>query len=141
MNEMRQLASDHHIEQIHYHPGDCALLIGPAEWLFKRQEAARVAGLRTALLCTGAGDAQLLTVGMRALAGEPAEISGWMGNFSARLRTRDGSEDLSPLSFHPDGHFDWVLDFRSGDIAIGLTPPGYYRLQAEDFAALRPALK
>jgi Fe-S-cluster-containing hydrogenase component 2 len=128
-------------EHVHYRPGDCALLIGPAELLFKRQEAARIAGLRTALLCTGADDVQYLTVGMRALAGEPAEITGWMGNFSARLRSLEGSTDLAPLSPHADGHFDWVLDFRPGDVPGRLPPPGYYRLPADDFSALRPVLK
>ena len=98
---------------IRFTPGDCALLIGPAALLLKRLEAVRIAGLRPALLCTGPDDAAGLPQGLRALAGQLAELSGWMGAFRARLHTANGPADLAPLSFHADGHFDWVLDFTA----------------------------
>jgi len=129
------------VETIRYAPGNCALLIGPAERLLGWLEAVRVAGLRPALLSTGAGDAARLPAGLRALAGQPAAISGWMGSFTASLRTAGEPASLAPLSFHADGHFDWVLDFTTapaGDAAI--SPPGYYRLPADDFTVFKGAL-
>ena len=117
------------------------MLIGLAERLLGWLEVVRVAGLRPALLSTGAGDAAKLPAGLRALAGQPAAINGWMGNFTASLRTAGEPVSLAPLSFNADGHFDWVLDFTaapSGGAAI--SPPGYYRLPADDFTVFKGAL-
>lgn len=117
---------------------DCALLIGPAELLFRRREAARVAGLRAALLCTEEGDARRIVAGQRALAGWPVECRGWMGAFTARLAGVSGTLDLGPLSWHADGHFDWVLDFTGSGPAM--PPPGYFCLAPDDYPALKQAL-
>jgi len=126
-------------ELVHFAPGDCALLIGPAETLLKRLEAVRLAGLRPALLCTDAPDLGSLPRGLRALPGELAALSGWMGAFTARMAGPNGAVDLAPLSFHADGHFDWVLDF-SGAPRTGVAPLGHYALAADDFPGLKRAL-
>lgn len=124
-------------ETVRYTPGDCVLLIGPGAVLRKRLEALAVAGLRPSLLCTD--DPAELPRGLRALAGRPARISGWMGAFRAELAGPQGAVDLAPLSWHADGHFDWVLDFSDAP-GPSLSPPGWYRLMAEDFGALKEAL-
>lgn len=130
-----------HPTQIHYTPGDCALLIGPAEILLKRLELLRVAGLRPALLCSDLPDADALPRGLRALPGQLADLSGWMGQFTARMQTRQGPVELAPLSFHDDGHFDWVLDFsETPQMPMALPPLGYYALAAEDFPGLKRVL-
>ncbi|MGA9992923.1 MAG: hypothetical protein WBP86_11415, partial [Thiobacillaceae bacterium] len=126
---------------VHFTPGDCALLIGPAELLLKRLEAVRIAGLRPTLLCTGPDDAARLPHGLRALAGQLAGLSGWMGAFRARLHTARGPADLTPLSFHADGHFDWVLDFTGGKPpGLGVAPLGHYSLAPDDYPALKQSL-
>lgn len=126
---------------IQYTPGDCILLIGPAEFLLKRMEMFRVAGLRPALLCSDQPDLAQLPRGLRALPGQLADLTGWMGAFSARMKTLQGPADLAPLSFHEDGHFDWVLDFSATPQATTSVPPlGYYALAADDFAGLKRAL-
>ncbi len=125
-------------ETVLYRPGDCILLIGPAELLQKRQEAVHVAGLRTALFCTAPGDIERIAAGQRALAGSLAEVSGWMGAFSARMESNRGPVDLAPLSCHEDGHFDWVLDFTGGSRKA--QTPGYYQLPADDFTAFKQAI-
>jgi len=125
-------------ETVRYSPADCALLIGPGEVLLKRLEALKVTGLRASLLSTDATD---LPRGLRALSGELADISGWMGRFTARMATHQGPVDLSPLSFHDDGHFDWVLDFSATPRVTTEVPPlGYYALPADDFPALKRSL-
>lgn len=125
-------------ETIHYTPGNCVLLVGPAGLLLKRQEMLRIAGLRSALLCTDPDDRERIGIGMRALAGQLADVSGWMGAFSARLDSPLGAIDLGPLSHHEDGHFDWILDFTADTKSF--PPPGYYRLPPDDFPALKRAL-
>jgi ferredoxin len=124
---------------IRYTPGDCVLLVGPADLLFKRQDFVRTAGLRPALFCTGPDDAGKVTVGMRALAGRLTDLSGWIGAFRARMHTANGSVDLGPLAHHDDGHFDWVLDF-TGQLGAGVPAPGHYRLGEDDFPALKRTL-
>lgn len=126
-------------DSVRYAPGDCALLVGPAETLLKRLEAVRLAGLHPALLCTDFPDPDSLPRGLRALSGEIADVSGWMGTFRARTQGRDGAVDLAPLSFHEDGHFDWVLDFSASARRL-VPPPGYYTLATDDFPALKKAL-
>lgn len=126
-------------DSVRYAPGDCALLVGPAETLLKRLEAVRLAGLRPALLCTDFPDPDGLPRGLRALSGELADVSGWMGTFRARTQGRDGAVDLAPLSFHEDGHFDWVLDFNAS-ARSPVPPPGYYTLATDDFPTLKMAL-
>jgi ferredoxin len=116
---------------------DVALLIGPTTLLLKRAEAARLAGLRPALLCTD--HPAVLPRGLRALPGELADLRGSQGAFQAWLRGRDGPTDLGPLSFHGDGHFDWVLDF-TGAPSPRLTIPGRYDLPADDYPAFKTAL-
>jgi ferredoxin len=124
---------------IHYTPGDCALLIGPTELLLKRLEALRIAGLRPALLCDDLPDPP--PRGVRTLAGHLADVSGWMGAFSARVVGAHGPLDLAPLSFHDDGHFDWVLDFSGAPApGKGVAPLGYYTLAPDDFPALKRTL-
>jgi len=123
---------------VRYTPGDCALLVGPAEILLKALEAVRLAGLRPALLCTDFPDPDGLPRGLRAVSGELAEARGWMGAFRATTGGKAGALDLAPLSFHADGHFDWVLDFTGARRAA--PPPGYHTLPAGDFAALKAAL-
>ncbi len=126
---------------LHYTPGDCALLIGPSDLLLKRLEAARVAGLRVALLCSDLPDLAQLPRGLRALPGRLAEVNGWMGAFTARLHGANGPLDLAPLSFHGDGHFDWVIDFSDAPApGKGVAPLGYYSLPADDFPALKRTL-
>jgi ferredoxin len=128
-------------ELVRYTPGNCALLIGPAETLLQRLEAVRTVGLKPALLCTASGDAERLPAGLRALAGSLASLDGWMGRFKATLKTADGPADLAPLSFHDDGHFDWVLDFSGVAFARrGVKPPGYYDLSSCDYPALKQTL-
>ena len=127
--------------QVHYTPGDCALLIGPSEILLKRLELLRVAGLRPALLCTDQPDADALPRGLRALPGQLADLSGWMGQFTARMKTHHNPAELAPLSFHENGHFDWVLDFsETPQVQTTFPPLGYYSLAADDFPALKRAL-
>jgi len=127
--------------QVHYTPGDCALLIGPSEILLKRLELFRVAGLRPALLCSDQPDADALPRGLRALPGQLADLSGWMGAFGAHMQTRQGPVELAPLSFHDDGHFDWVLDFSElPQVQTAVPPLGYYALAADDFPALKRVL-
>jgi ferredoxin len=97
--------------------------------------------LRPALLCTAPGDADRLPAGLRALAGSLASIEGWMGSFKATLQTFSGPADLAPLSFHEDGHFDWVLDFSSAAFAgRAVKPHGYHGLSADDYPAIKQAL-
>jgi len=125
-------------ETVRYSPADCALLIGPGELLLKRLEALKLTGLRASLLSTDATD---LPRGLRALSGELADVSGWMGRFTARMVTHQGPVDLSPLSFHDDGHFDWVLDFSATPrVSTEVPPLGYYALAADDFPALKRSL-
>ena len=126
------------VDTVRYTPGDCALLAGPAATLLDALEAVRLAGLRPALLCTDFPDPERLPRGLRALSGELAETRGWMGDFRAATRGQTGALDLAPLSFHTDGHFDWVLDFTG--TRPGTRPPGYYSLPTGDFAALKAAL-
>ncbi len=126
---------------IHYAPGDCVLLVGPTDLLLKRMETLRIAGLRAALLCSDLPDLGRLPRGRRALPGRLADVSGWMGAFSARMKGGDGPVDLAPLSFHDDGHFDWVLDFSGAPApGKGVAPLGYYTLPPDDFPALKHAL-
>lgn len=125
-------------ETVSYAPGDCALLIGPGETLLKRLEVMKLTGLRAALFST---DATEMPRGLRALSGELADVSGWMGAFTARMATAQGAVDLSPLSYHDDGHFDWVLDFSAPPKVTTEVPPlGYYALAADDFPALKRSL-
>jgi len=127
--------------QIHYTPGDCAVLIGPSDLLLKRLEACRIAGLRPTLLCTDLPDLESLPRGLRALPGRLAGVSGWMGAFTARLESANGPVELAPLSFHDDGHFDWVIDFSGAPPpGKGVAPLGYYRLPPDDFPALKQVL-
>jgi ferredoxin len=128
-------------EPVRYAPGNCALLIGPAEMLLQRLEPVRTVGLRPSLFGTAPGDAARFPAGSRALTGRLASLDGWMGSFRARLQTTTGPADLSPLSFHEDGHFDWVLDF-SGDGLAGrsVKPPGYYDLSSGDYSAFKQVL-
>lgn len=124
---------------VYYAPGDCALVIGPGDLLLKRLDAFRIAGLRPSLLCTDVADLSPELRGLRALAGRPAAISGWMGAFHAQIATAHGQEDLAPLSWHADGHFDWVLDF-SGMQHPAVPPLGWYSLAADDYQSLKTAL-
>jgi ferredoxin len=126
-------APDH--EWIGYAPGDCVLLVGPTDLLRTRLDMARAAGLRAALLCTDLLDPSRLPAGTRTLPGRLATLSGWMGEFRASIQVGD----LAPLSWHEDGHFDWVLDF-SGFLARAVPPPGYYALAPEDYPAFKRAL-
>lgn len=129
------------VDVVHYAPGDCALLIGPAEVLLGRVDVMRAAGLRPAMLCTRPGDAARLPSGLRALAGKPAVIAGWMGQFTASVLTLGEPADLAPLSFHADGHFDWILDFTGTTLSDReVPPPGYFRLSADDTVAVKAAL-
>ncbi|MDP2833905.1 MAG: 4Fe-4S binding protein [Pseudomonadota bacterium] len=126
---------------IHYTPGDCALFIGPSDLLLKRLELLRVAGLRPALLCTDLPDLENLPRGLRALSGRLAGVSGWMGMFTASLQSASGPVDLAPLSFHDDGHFDWVIDFSGAPApGKGAAPLGHYALPPDDFPALKRSL-
>lgn len=126
------------LEMMHYTPGDCTLIIGPGEVLLKRLEALKLAGLRVSLL---SNDATEMPRGLRALSGKLADISGWMGRFTARMASPQGAVDLSPLSHHEDGHFDWVLDFSATPGATAEVPQlGYYALAADDFPALKRCL-
>jgi ferredoxin len=128
-------------DSVRFKPGDCALLIGPAKTLMQRSEALRIAGLRPAMLCTDPADIDVPLQGVRALPGQLAELSGWMGQFTAKMRTAQGMVDLAPLSVHEDGHFDWVLDFSTTPQAPAAVPPlGYYTLAADDFPALKKTL-
>lgn len=128
-------------ELVRYTPGNCVLLIGPSEILLKRLEMFRVAGLRPALLCTDMPDVEQLSHGLRALPGQLADLSGWMGAFTARMKTRQAPVELAPLSFHDDGHFDWVLDFSEiPQVRTAVPPLGYYPLVAEDFPGLKRVL-
>jgi ferredoxin len=125
-------------EPVSYSPGDCALLIGPGELLLKRLEALKLTGLRASLLST---DVTEMPRGLRTLSGELADVSGWMGAFTARMATPQGPVDLSPLSYHDDGHFDWVLDFSATPrVPTEVSPLGYYALAADDFPALKRSL-
>lgn len=126
-------------DKVYYTPGNCALLIGPTALLLKRLEVLKVAGLRAALLCTDLADPDTLPRGLRALAGRPATITGWMGAFHAHLDTALGQVDLAPLSWHADGHFDWVIDF-SGLERPAVPPLGWYSLPPDDYPALKMAL-
>ena len=126
-------------QSVHFSPGDCALLVGPAEILLKRLDAVRLAGLRPALLCTDHPDLDKLPRGLRALGGELVHLSGWMGAFNARIRGPNGAVDLAPLSLHEDGHFDWVLDFTALP-RPGVPPLGHYTLAPDDFPVLKRAL-
>jgi ferredoxin len=75
------------------------------------------------------------------LSGGLADVSGWMGAFTARMATPQGPVDLSPLSYHDDGHFDWVLDFSATpQVHTEVSPLGYYALAADDFPALKRSL-
>ncbi len=128
-------------EAVRYTPGNCALLVGHSGVLLERVESARVAGLRPALLCTDLPGLDRLPRGLRALPGELAALDGWMGAFTARTRGLQGEIDLAPLSFHADGHFDWVLDFSASPrLKPSVAPLGYYALPADDHAALKRAL-
>lgn len=120
-------------------PGDCVLLIGPAEVLLRHLEAVRLVGLKPALLCTDLPDLDRLPRGLRALGGRLATVGGWMGAFQATLETSQGPTDLAPLSFHDDGHFDWVLDF-SGFQPADVAPPGWYTLAEGDRDGLKQTL-
>jgi len=124
---------------LRYQPGDCVLLMGPAEVVLRHLEAVRLVGLRPALLCTDPHGPEDLPRGLRALAGRPATVGGWMGTFTATMKTPGGPADLAPLSFHGDGHFDWVLDF-SGFKPAEVAPPGWYALDEGNRAALKQAL-
>ena len=125
-------------EKVRYAPTDCVLLIGPGELLLKRLEALKLTGLRSSLLSTNKTD---MPRGLRALSGELAELSGWMGAFSARMATPQGAVDLAPLSYHDDGHFDWVLDFSdTPGTTPDVSPLGYYALATDDFPALKHSL-
>lgn len=125
-------------ETVSYAPGDCALLIGPGETLLKRLEVMKLTGLRAALLST---DATEMPRGLRALSGELADVFGWMGAFTACMATPQGAVDLSPLSCHDDGHFDWVLDFSAPPKVTTEVPAlGYYALAGDDFPALKRSL-
>lgn len=126
-------------DRVRYAPGDCALLIGPADVLLRHLEAVRLVGLRPALLCTDLPDPDRLPRGLRALAGRPAGVRGWMGAFHATLDAPRGPVDLAPLSFHEDGHFDWVLDFTGFD-AAQVPPPGWHALAEADRPGLKQAL-
>lgn len=126
-------------EAVHYRPGDCALLVGPAAVLLRHLEAVRLVGLRPALLCTDLPDPDRLPRGLRALGGRPERISGWMGAFTATMKTATLPADLAPLSFHGDGHFDWVLDF-SGFKPAEVAPPGWYALTPGDHGGIKRAL-
>lgn len=126
-------------EKVRYMPGNCALLIGPGEVLVKRLEGLKVVGLRPALLCTDLANPGPLPRGLRVLTGHPAAITGWMGAFYAWIDTARGREDLAPLSWHADGHFDWVLDF-SGLDRPAAPPQGWYSLRADDYPAFKAAL-
>ncbi|MGQ9860679.1 MAG: 4Fe-4S dicluster domain-containing protein [Thiobacillaceae bacterium] len=126
-------------EFVHYTPGNCALLLGPHEVLLRSLEAVRLVGLRPALLCTDLPDLNRLPRGLRALGGIPERISGWMGAFTASMKTTTEPADLAPLSFHDDGHFDWVLDFSDFKPAQ-VAPPGWYVLTSGDHAGLKKAL-
>lgn len=128
-------------EAVRYTPGDCALLVGASDLLFRHVESVRVVGLRPALLCTDLPDLDRLPRSLRALPGELAGLNGWMGAFTARTRGARGDIDLAPLSFHEDGHFDWVLDFSPTPcLKPSVPPPGYYALPADDYAALKGTL-
>jgi ferredoxin len=64
-----------------------------------------------------------------------------MGRFHATLATPRGEADLAPLSFHEDGHFDWVLDFTdSPGLVPEVAPLGYYALAGADFSTLKRRL-
>lgn len=126
-------------EPLHYAPGNCALLMGPTKLLLRYLEAVRLIGLRPVLLCTDFPDLSQLPRGLRAVGGHLANISGWMGAFTIHLKTTTASIDLAPLSFHEDGHFDWILDFEGGK-AAQLTPPGWYALIPGDHADLKHTL-
>ncbi len=125
---------------VRYAFGDVALLVGPAPLLSKRRQAVHLAGLRPVLLCTGPTGLAGLPRGLRALAGPAARVRGWLGAFRATLPAMDGPVDIGPLSYHADGHFDWVLDF-TGQALAQHAPPGYYSLDGEDFSALKLALR
>ena len=124
---------------VHYAPGDCALLIGPSQVLLRHLEAVRLVGLRPALLFTDLPDLDSIPRGLRALGGRPERIRGWMGAFTASMKTAKEPADLAPLSFHDDGHFDWVLDFSDCKPAQ-VAPPGWYVLTGGDHAGLKKAL-
>lgn len=126
-------------EFVHYAPGNCALLLGPHEVLLRSLESVRLIGLRPALLCTDLPDLNRLPRGLRALGGIPDRINGWMGAFTASMKTTTEPADLAPLSFHDDGHFDWVLDFSDCKPAQ-VAPPGWYVLTGGDHAGLKKAL-
>jgi hypothetical protein len=48
---------------------------------------------------------------------------------------------LSPLSFHEDGHFDWVLDFcEPPQVQTDVPPLGHCAVAAQDFPGLKRVL-
>lgn len=129
------------VETVRYAPGQCVLMIGPAETLLARREAVHALGLKASLLCTAPDDAARLPKGLYALAGQLATLDGWMGSFRASLKTVSGPADMSPLSLREDGHFDWVLDFSgAGFTDRAVTPPGYYRVPPKDHAVFKQSL-
>lgn len=124
---------------IRYTPGDCALLIGPYAGLEKRLEAVRLAGLRPVLLCDDLPEPP--PRGVRALGGQVAGVTGWMGAFRVQIVGPGGGVDLAPLSLHEDGHFDWVLDFSGvRPPGNGVAPLGHYALAQDDFPGFKRAL-
>lgn len=128
-------------EVVRYAPQDCVLCIGHSGVLSKYADALRIVELHAVFLCTDVPDASRLPSGLRAVSGRLADLTGWMGNFTASAHASTGPVDLASLSFHPDGHYDWILDFSTPRAHPSAVPPlGYYALPADDFSALKRSL-
>ena len=71
--------------------------------------------------------------------GEPTELRGHLGRFSARLQTSRGEDlDLAPLTNADHPYFDLVLDLRTEPgLGMDLPPFGYYAPRGRETALER----
>ena len=113
-------------QSIFFESSDVVLVIGNAESALPaaQQLATR---LKVVAVLNDAHPVPAVAAGISVVCGVVTELSGHLGEFTARGAVPQGSADLAPLSPNESGCFDMVVDFSDPPLlSAEVSPYGYY---------------
>ena len=133
-------AKSHAAATVEYRSRGCVLMIGDAS--HARAVIPRLPeSLRKVAFVTGPTSSDSAPAGVTWVAGQIAELNGWLGHFTARSHGADGQLlDCGPFSRNSDGFFDLVIDLGPQPLIAREVPPLGYFAPGTDAVALSRAL-